>query len=76
MIVVAVDSSSTITGDISGMAEAARQICEVRDAMLFVYGETAGLVVWPDGECPCGFCSAKGVSQGRTCEHCKGTGKR
>ena len=73
---ITVDSSGCITGDALDIANAARMIAEVRDAMLFVYGETAGVVVWVDGECPCGSCSARGRTNHGECERCKGTGKR
>lgn len=71
-----VDSSGCISGGALDIANAARMIGEVRDAMLFIHGETSGLVVWRDGECPCGFCGTRGTSCGVVCDRCKGTGKR
>ena len=73
---VVVDSATGVSGGIASIAEAARQIAEVRDAMLFVHGETCGLKVWSDGECPCSYCSGKGTMQGRSCERCAGKGVR
>jgi hypothetical protein len=69
-------SSACITGSVIDIAEAARQIAEVRDALLFIHGATAGLIVWQDGECPCGHCGGKGLSCGSPCERCGGKGKR
>jgi hypothetical protein len=73
--VVRIGSSGCCTGGVIDIAEHARQICEVRDAMLYVHGATAGIVVWRDGECPCRYCGGKGTSQGRMCEKCNGSGK-
>ena len=76
MVRIRVDSSACLTGGIADIAEAARMIAEVRDAMLFVHGATSGLVVWQDGECPCGSCSGRGTTQGSPCDRCDGKGKR
>jgi hypothetical protein len=76
VVEITVDSSGCISGGALDIANAARMICEVRDAMLFLHGETADLLVWDDGECPCSHCSGKGASRGRTCERCDGEGKR
>lgn len=73
---ITVDSSGCISGGALDIANAARMICEVRDAMLFVHGETADLLVWDDGECPCSHCSGKGTSRGGACDRCRGKGKR
>lgn len=73
---IRVDSSACTTGGLLEIAETARQVAEVRDAMLYVYGETSSITVWRDGECPCGYCGGRGVTQGRTCERCGGKGKR
>lgn len=73
---ITVDASGCISGGALDIANAARMIAEVRDAMLFVHGETAGLVVWSDGECPCSSCSGKGTSRGGMCERCAGKGVR
>lgn len=73
---VAVDRSGTITGGPADVAEAVRMLAEVRDAMLFIHGETSGLVVWRDGECPCSHCGGRGESRGRPCDNCGGKGKR
>ena len=72
----AVHSSACISGGLADIAEAARQIAEVRDALLFIHGRTADLVIWSDGECPCGHCGGKGMSQGAPCGKCNGAGKR
>lgn len=71
-----VDRSSAISGDLVAVAESCRQICEVRDVMLYVSGMVDGIVVWQDGECPCGHCSARGATRGGPCGNCNGTGKR
>lgn len=68
-------SSACVSGGVADIAEAARQICEVRDALLFIHGQTAGVVVWQDGECPCGHCSGKGTTRGGPCGNCGGKGK-
>jgi hypothetical protein len=68
-------SSACISGGVADIAEHARQICEVRDAMLFIHGLTAGVTVWQDGECPCSWCGGKGKSRGETCSKCAGKGK-
>lgn len=73
---IVVDSSGCISGGVLDIANAARMIGEVRDAMLFVHGETSELVVWRDGECPCGFCSGSGKSRSGMCDRCNGTGQR
>ena len=73
---ITVDSSSCILGGILEITNATRILAEVRDAMLFVHGETSDLTIWRDGECPCGYCGAKGTSRGAKCDRCKGTGKR
>lgn len=73
---IRVGRSACIIGGVADIAEAARMLAEVRDAMLFVHGETSGLVVWRDGECPCGTCSGRGTSQGSPCSRCDGKGKR
>ena len=73
---ISVASSACISGGMADIAEAARQIAEVRDAMLFVHGATRDVTVWRDGECPCSHCSGKGESRGRSCERCDGKGKR
>lgn len=73
---ITVDSSGCISGGVAEIANAVRMMSEVRDAMLFVHGETDGIVVWRDGECPCSHCSNRGTTQGRACDRCKGTGKR
>lgn len=74
-VVVRVQSSECCTGDLLDIAEHARQICEVRDAMSYIHGVTSHLVVWPDGLCPCAYCSAKGESRGTKCGWCHGSGK-
>lgn len=71
-----VDSSACFSGGIASVAESCRQVCKVRDAMLYVSGVVDGVVVWQDGECPCGFCSARGTNHGTPCGHCNGAGKR
>lgn len=76
VVCISVMSSSCITGGVADIAEAARQIAEVRDAMLFVHGSTWDIHVWQDGECPCSHCGGKGESRGRMCERCSGKGKR
>ena len=73
---ITVDSSGCISGGVAEIANAVRMMSEVRDAMLFVHGETDGVTVWRDGECPCSHCSSKGTTQGRACGRCNGTGKR
>ena len=73
---IRVDRSACIMGGVADIAEAARMLAEVRDCMLFIHGETSNLVVWQDGECPCGSCSGRGTSQGRPCDRCGGKGKR
>ncbi len=73
---ITVDSSGCISGGVAEIANAVRMMSEVRDAMLFVHGETDDVTVWRDGECPCSHCSSKGTTQGRACGRCNGTGKR
>ena len=75
-IQITVDSSACVIGGALDIANAARMFAEIRDAMLFVHGETSDLTVWVDGECPCGYCSSRGTTQGRRCEKCDGAGKR
>lgn len=73
---VCVDKSCGISGGVADIAEAARQIAEVRDAMLYVHGETSDLVIWQDGECPCSHCSGRGSNRSGPCGRCGGKGKR
>ena len=65
-----------VTGGVVEIANAVRMMGDVRDAMRFVHGETSGVVVWRDGDCPCSYCSSRGTTQGRTCERCNGVGRR
>ena len=76
MAQIVVDSSGCVSGGVAEIANTIRMMEEVRDAMLFVHGETIGVVVWRDGDCPCSYCSSRGMTQGRKCERCEGTGKR
>lgn len=73
---VVIGSSRTCSGTIADVCEFARQVAEVRDAMLLVHGLVSGVVVWPDGECPCSHCGGRGTSQGAPCKRCEGKGKR
>lgn len=75
-VAVRTDRSSTIMGGPADVANAVRMLAEVRDAMLFIHGETTDLVIWQDGECPCGHCGARGTTSGAPCSRCQGTGKR
>lgn len=70
------DQCGTVMGGLAEVVEAARLFAEVRDAMSYLHSETSHLRVWDDGSCPCGYCGSRGVSHGRPCERCGGTGKR
>lgn len=69
-------SSRTCCGGVADVCEFARQVAEVRDAMLFVHGLVSGVMVYPDGKCPCSHCAGRGTTWGAPCSHCEGKGKR
>lgn len=73
---VRVGGSSTCSGNAADVAEFSRQVSEVRDVMLYLHGETRDLVIWADGDCPCGSCGGRGADRGQPCRRCDGKGKR
>lgn len=69
-------ASSTCSGGPAEVAEFARQVCEMRDAMLFIHGLVRDVRVWRDGSCPCGRCGGRGTDRGQPCDKCGGKGVR
>jgi len=72
-ITYTIGHGSALSGDVQSVRVGLIRYADVM-AALDDFSAFATFTVWPDGRCPCGYCSGRGEQRGSPCHYCGGTG--
>lgn len=71
-----IGSAKPPTGKLSQVEASLANYRGVLDALHYAIAQTDSMRIFPDGKCPCDWCSGKGISCGTKCKKCNGEGVR